>query len=616
MFKLRPYLRPYLKESTLGPLFKLFEAILELLLPTIVALIINHGVGTGDVSYVLRMGGLMLGMTALGFGCSLVCQYYAARASQGFGTTLRNRLFGHISSLSFAELERFGTSSLINRVTNDVNQMQLAVAMLIRLVVRAPFICIGALIMSMALDWRLGLILLAATPVFGIIVYLISVKSAPLYRGYQRRLDVLGRVLGENLSGVRVIRAFSKSREERRRFREASDDIATTAIRVGRISTLLNPLTTFFVNATIIVVLWAGGIFIGDGTLSQGVIIAFINYVTQILLALIVVSNLVVIFTRASSSASRINEVLATVSSVPDTAALPSSVKAGTQANPAQDEQGADNKAPGSWGDSGSRSVSGSRSGSDNYSDTAVSFENVSFGYNETGELALSDISVSVARGETIGIIGGTGSGKSTFVNLIPRFYDIKRGALKVFGTDVKNYPLAGLRERIAMVPQKASLFSGTIGENIRWGKPDATDEEVRAAARVAQAEEFINKLPGGYDTMVARGGLNLSGGQKQRLTIARAVVGRPDILILDDSSSALDYATDAALRRELKAYGGGMTVLIVSQRVATIKDADRIIVLDEGRIAGVGSHAELLAGCEVYRQINESQLTEEEAAK
>lgn len=610
MFKLRPYLRPYLKESTLGPLFKLFEAILELLLPTIVALIINHGVGTGDVSYVLRMGGIMLGMTLLGFGCSLVCQYYAARASQGFGTTLRNRLFSHISSLSFAELEQFGTSSLINRVTNDVNQMQLAVAMLIRLVVRAPFICIGALIMSMALDWRLGLILLAATPVFGIIVYLISVKSAPLYRGYQRRLDVLGRVLGENLSGVRVIRAFSKSREERRRFREASDDIATTAIRVGRISTLLNPLTTFFVNATIIVVLWAGGIFIGDGTLSQGVIIAFINYVTQILLALIVVSNLVVIFTRASSSASRINEVLATVSSVPDTAALQPSVKAGAQAKQAQEEQGANGNA------SGNRSGSGIPSGSDIHSDTAVSFEHVSFGYNETGELALSDISVSVARGETIGIIGGTGSGKSTFVNLIPRFYDIKRGALKVFGTDVKNYPLAGLRERIAMVPQKASLFSGTIGENIRWGKPDATDEEVRAAARVAQAEEFIDKLPGGYDTMVARGGLNLSGGQKQRLTIARAVVGRPDILILDDSSSALDYATDAALRRELKAYGGGMTVLIVSQRVATIKDADRIIVLDEGRIAGVGSHAELLAGCDVYRQINESQLTEEEAAK
>ncbi|WP_229753404.1 ABC transporter ATP-binding protein [Paenibacillus segetis] len=578
LLKLVTFLKPYRKESIIGPIFKLFEAILELLLPTIVALVINHGVGQGDTSYVLKMGGLMLLMSILGFGCSMVCQYYAARASQGFGTNLRNTMFKHISSLSYAELDQFGTQSLVNRITNDVNQLQLAVAMLIRLVIRAPFICIGAIIMAMILDFRLSLILLAATPIFGIILYLIITRSAPLYRSYQRKLDKLALVLSENLTGVRVIRAFAKSRAERQRFNASSEDITHTAIRVGRVSALLSPMTTLVVNGAIIAILWVGGIHINHGTLSQGEIIAFINYITQILLALIVVSNLVIIFTKASSSASRVNEVLAVTSSI----------------------QGTDQAASGNM-EMIKPDV------------PVIEFDKVSFGYNTTGEMALSNISVAIHHGETVGIIGGTGMGKSTFINLIPRFYDATEGEVKVDGVNVKDYPLRQLREKIGIVPQKAVLFSGTIAENIRWGHEQATDQEVKLAATIAQADEFISKLPEGYQTVISRGGGNLSGGQKQRLTIARAVAARPEILILDDSSSALDFATDAALRRAIKEHSGGMTLLLVSQRVSTVQHADKIIVFDEGRIVGIGRHEELLQGCDVYREVCNSQLSSQE---
>lgn len=578
LFKIAAFLKPYKKECIIGPLFKLLEAILELLLPTIVALIINHGVGNEDTSYVLWMGGLMLLMSVLGFSCSMVCQYYAARTSQGFGTTLRNTMFKHISSLSYRELDQFGTPSLINRITNDVNQLQLAVAMLIRLVIRAPFICIGAIIMSMFLDFRLSLVLLAATPVFGIILYLIITRSAPLYRLYQQKLDRIALILSENLSGVRVIRAFAKSRKEKQRFTVASDDLTATAIRVGRISALLSPLTTLVVNAAIIAILWVGGLHIDEGRLSQGEIIAFINYITQVLLALIVVSNLVIIFTKAASSASRVNEVLAATTSIPDNreAVLPA----------------AGDDAP------------------------AIRFEHVSFGYSATGELALDDISVSIRRGETVGIIGSTGSGKTTFVNLIPRFYDAAQGEVLVDGVNVKDYPLSQLRQRIGIVPQKAVLFTGTIAENIRWGNEQATDEDVARAAAIAQAEEFIAKLPEGFQTQISRGGMNLSGGQKQRLTIARAIAANPQILILDDSSSALDFATDASLRRALKENSRQMTVLLVSQRVSTIQQADQIIVFEEGRIAGMCTHDELLRNNDVYKEICLSQLSGEEAVK
>ncbi|MGW9529149.1 ABC transporter ATP-binding protein [Paenibacillus terrae] len=578
MLKFAIFLKPYKKESILGPLFKLIEAILELLLPTMVALMINHGVGKGDTHYVWQMGLLMLLMTVLGFGSSMVCQFYAARASQGFGTTLRNTMFKHISSFSYADLDKFGTPSLINRITNDVNQLQTAVAMLIRLVIRAPFICIGAIIMSMILDFRLALVLLAATPILALILYLVITKASPLYRQYQKKLDKIALVLSENLTGVRVIRAFAERGTERVKFNTASDDLTQTAIRVGRISALLSPATLLVVNGAIIAILWVGGIHIQYGSLTQGEIIAFINYITQILLALIVVTNLIILFTKAATSAARIQEVLDTQASISDV------------------------------------TTATGRAGSDKQGTVpTIAFDHVSFGYNQTGQLALSDVTVDIYPGETVGIIGGTGSGKSTFVNLIPRFYDAVEGRVQVDGIDVRQYKLEQLRQKIGIVPQKALLFTGTIADNIRWGREHATDEEVARAAAIAQAEEFISNLPEKYDAPIARGGLNLSGGQKQRLTIARAIVGNPQILILDDSSSALDFATDAALRKSLRENSSSMTVLLVSQRVSSVQHADKIIVFDEGRIVGVGTHEQLMSTSDVYQEINHSQLSTQE---
>ncbi|AJE51536.1 ABC transporter ATP-binding protein [Paenibacillus polymyxa] len=580
MLKFAVFLKPYKKETNLGPLFKLIEAILELLLPTMVALMINHGVGKGDTHYVWQMGLLMLLMTILGFGSSLVCQFYAARASQGFGTTLRNTMFKHISSFSYADLDKFGTPSLINRITNDVNQLQTAVAMLIRLVIRAPFICIGAIIMSMILDFRLALVLLAATPVLALILYVVITKASPLYRLYQKKLDKIALVLSENLTGVRVIRAFAKRGAERVKFNTASDDLTQTAIRVGRISALLSPATLLVVNGAIIAILWIGGIHIQYGSLTQGEIIAFINYITQILLALIVVTNLIILFTKAATSAARIQEVLDTEASISDTA------------NPVSlDQERTSKTGP----------------------VPAISFDHVSFGYNKTGQLALSDVVVDIYPGETVGIIGGTGSGKSTFVNLIPRFYDAVEGCVQVDGIDVRHYKLEQLRQKIGIVPQKALLFTGTIADNIRWGHEHATDEEVAQAAAIAQADEFISNLPEKFNAPITRGGLNLSGGQKQRLTIARAIVGNPEILILDDSSSALDFATDAALRKSLRENSTRMTVLLVSQRVSSVQHADKIIVFDEGRIVGIGTHDQLMSNSEVYQEINRSQLSTQE---
>lgn len=566
MFKLAVFLRPYKKECIIGPAFKLLEAIFELLLPTIMVLIINNGVDKHNIDYVLKMGGVMLLMATLGFCCSMICQYYAARASQGFGTTLRNTIFKHISSLSYAEVDTLGTSSLINRITNDVNQLQLAVAMLIRLVIRAPFICIGAIIMSMIMDFRLSLIILAATPIFAVILYLVISKSSPLYRKYQQKLDKIALILRENLSGVRVIRAFARTESEKKRFYVANDDLTDTAIHVGKVSALLNPMTSFVMNAAVIAILWSAGFHINAGRLSHGEIIALVNYITQILLALIVVSNLVIIFTKAVTSAGRINEVLAVCTSIQDKESQVQHVISGTS--------------------------------------PSIQFNSVSFAYNNTGDKVLEDISVTIKRGETIGIIGSTGSGKSTFVNLIPRFYDVTEGSIFVDGRNIKDYKLHELRDKISVVPQKAVLFTGTISENIRWGKQNATDEEVNAAAKIAQADEFISNLPEGYNTQVSRGGLNFSGGQKQRLTIARAIVSKPDILILDDSSSALDFATDVELRRAITESSKNMTVLIVSQRASTIKQADKIIVFDDRHISGFGTHKELMDNCEVYKEI------------
>ncbi len=564
MFKLGRYLKDFKKEVILGPLFKLMEAIFELLVPLVMARIIDVGIAGRDIAYVLRMGGLMVLLGVVGLGCALTCQYYAAKASQGFGTIVRRELYAHINALSHAEVDRIGTSSLITRLTNDVNQLQVGVAMLIRLAIRAPFLVVGSAVMAMLLDLKLSLVFLAATPLVALVLWLVMSRSVPFYRGIQKKLDRISLITRENLEGVRVIRAFSKQKSEQNRFDEASDALARSSVTVGKISALLNPLTFLIMNLSIVAVLWFGGMRVYDGALSQGQIIAFVNYMTQILLALVVVANLVVIFTKASASAARVAEVLATAPSV---------------AEPANDAAHI-------------RPVPGA---------PRISFEDVSFSYSG-GEYALRAISAAIAPGETIGIIGGTGAGKSTLVNLIPRFYDVAQGRICIDGVDIRAYPLH-------ILPQKAVLFTGSVRENMRWRDPEASDEQIKRAIATAQAAEFVQSLPQGLDTNILQGGKNLSGGQKQRLTIARALVGSPEILILDDSASALDFATDAALRRAIAQDTKDMTVLMVSQRASTIKNADKIIVLDDGEIAGIGTHDTLLASCAVYREICQSQL-------
>jgi ATP-binding cassette subfamily B protein len=570
VLRLGRYLESYKKECILGPLFKLLEAIFELLLPTIMALMINNGVNRHDGAYVLKAGGLMAGMAACGFLSALVCQYFASRASQGFGTVLRNDLFARISALSISQLDGFGTQSLTNRITNDVNTLQVGVAMLIRLVIRAPFICIGAIIMAMMLNLSLSLVLIASMPVFVAIIWFIARKSSPLYRAYQRKLDSIAIIVRENLSGIRVIRAFAKAEGEKRRFDTANDELTDTALVVGRVSALLNPATTLVVNAGILAILWAGSKMVGQGSLMQGQIIAFVNYIMQLLLALIVVSNLVVVFSKASASAGRVSEILETVPDMPPVTSLSGKARA---------------EAP------------------------AIEFEGLGFGYG--GGTALHGITLRIERGETAGVIGGTGSGKSTLVHLVARFYDATEGEIRIDGVPIRDIPDRELRAKVGIAPQRAVLFTGTIAENLRLGaagKSDISDAELVAAARIAQADEFIAKLPAGYRTPVERGGANFSGGQRQRLGVARAIVGKPEILLLDDASSALDYSTDAAMRRSLRMARAGQTTVIVSQRAAAIRDADRIIVLDKGLVVGIGSHEELMNDCRTYRDIIASQ--------
>lgn len=577
MWKLRRFLKDYRKQVIIGPIFKWMEAVLELIVPLVMAKIIDVGVKNADKGYVFRMGGLLLLIAAVSLGCALVCQYSASIASQGVGTNLRREMFDRINRFSHAELDRFGTHSLITRLTNDVNQLQVAVAMLIRLVVRAPFLAIGAVVMAFTIDVKLSLIFLVVFPLIVGVLYFVMNRSIPFFRVMQKKLDKISLITRENLEGARVIRAFSKQDAELSRFTSASDDLANTSVRVGRLSALLNPLTYVIMNLGIVAILWFGGFRVDSGRLTQGEIIAFVNYMTQILQALIVVANLVVIFTKASASASRINEVLETEPSVSDAVS--------GEAAPLADE-------------------------------AALEFDRVAFAYAGAEEPSLSGITVKLRPGETLGVIGGTGSGKSTFVSLIPRFYDATSGEVKVFGRNVKEYPLAELRRLVGTVPQKAAVVSGTIRENLRWAKPDATDEELWAALKTAQAESFVEALPQKLETRVEQGGKNFSGGQKQRLTIARALVGKPSILILDDSASALDFATDAALRKALRTETKGMTVIMVSQRASTIRYADQILVLDDGGMAGLGTHEELFENCPVYREICLSQLSAEEAAK
>lgn len=575
MFKLLGYLKPYRKESILGPFFKMLEALLEIMLPTIMALVINQGVAARDSSFVLRMGALMFAMSLLGFGSSMICQFYASRASQGFGTNVRNALFEHISAMSHRELDRWGAATLINRVTNDVNQIQNAVAMVIRLLFRAVCIFIGSIAMAMLLDFRLSLVLVATVPFIALLLYFFVTKTSPLYRWYQKKLDALGAVVGESLSGARVIRAFAARKQEAQRFADANETLTDTGMHISLLSSLLNPLTQLVINVAIIILLWVGGYHANAGTLEAGTLIAFINYMTQIVYALTIASNLIVLMTKAVTSAGRINEVLETELTIadPQHAATPDGAVRGT-----------------------------------------VEFRDVSFRYGSTGDMALEHVSLTARPGETVGIIGGTGSGKSTLVQLIPRFYDVTEGAVLVDGVNVKDFTLTDLRARIGVVPQKNELFSGSIAQNIRWGRADASDEEVTAAACVAQADSFIRQLKDGYDASVSAGGVNFSGGQKQRLAIARALVKRPEILILDDSFSALDFATDAELRRAIRETCRDTTVFIVSQRASTIRNADTIVVLDDGVVAGVGTHDVLLKSCDVYREICLSQMSEDEA--
>lgn len=582
MLKLARYLKHFKKEVIIGPFFKLLEAVFELIVPLVMASIIDIGIKNKDTTYVLQRGGIILLLGFMGLIFALICQYCAARASQGFGTMVRNDLYSHINSLSHAELDLFGTDTLITVLTNDINQMQLAVAMLIRLVVRVPFLIIGAVVMSMILDLKLSVIFLIVAPMVSAVLYLIMKKSVPFYRVRQKMLDKVSLITRENLSGARVIRAFSKQEHEIERFKKANDDVANIAVNVGKISAFLNPATFAILNIAILTILWFGGIRVDTGSLTQGEVIAFTNYMTQISLALVVFANLVVIFTKAAASATRINKVFETVSSLKD------NVKDINDARPEcfDGEYTANTVKP------------------------FISFDNVSFAYPGSEKYALEDINIDINEGETIGIIGGTGSGKSTLINLLPRFYDVSDGAIKINGIPVQDYSIDRLRALFGIVPQKAVLFSGTISDNIRYYKEDASIEEIKKAVEIAQAKEFVEKLPEGYNTRINQGGKNLSGGQRQRLTIARALVRNPKILILDDSFSALDYVTDASLREALKKNFKNTTIIMVSQRANTIKNADKIIVLDDGRIAGIGKHEELYQSCHVYREICDSQLS------
>lgn len=573
MFRIARYLKGFKKQVIIGPIFKLTEAIFELIVPLVMAGIIDVGVKNGDTDYILRQGGIMVLLGILGLGCALICQYNAAIASQGFGTVLRNDLFRHIGTLSHKEIDRVGTPSLITRITNDVNQLQTAVAMLIRLVIRAPFLVIGAAVMAMIIDLKLSAIFLISIPFLVAVLYFVMSRSVPLYKSVQTKLDRISLITRENLVGVRVIRAFSKQKREQDRFEETTDELKNSIIRVGKLSALLNPLTYVIMNAAIIAIIWFGGGQVNVGNLSQGDVIALVNYMTQIILALVVVANLVVIFTKASASARRVNEIFDSKPELTDDGNQPVSLLS--------------NK-------------------------PAIELNGVSFSYGSE-ELALTDLTISIQPGQTIGIIGGTGSGKSTLVNLIARFYDASKGTVSLFGTDIRRYPFPQLRQLIGVVPQKAVLFSGTLRENMQWRNRNATDDEIAQALEIAQAAEFVAKLPEGFNTKILQGGKNLSGGQKQRLTIARALIDRPQILILDDSASALDFATDAALRKAIAQNTDGMTVLLVSQRAGTVKNADQIIVLDEGHVMGIGKHTELFKSCEVYREICLSQLSEEE---
>lgn len=563
MYKLMRYLRHYKKETVIGPLFKLLESSFELIVPLVMARIIDVGIKNNDLTYILKLGVLLVILGVLGLSCSLTAQYFAAKAATGFGTELRHDLFAHIQSFSYSEIDKAGSATLVTRITSDINQAQAGVNLVIRLFLRSPFIVVGALVMAFTINVKLALIFCVTVPVLSLVIYGIMAATIPLYRKVQKSLDEVLLATRENLTGIRVIRAFCMQQKEKEEFEEKSNAFLALQILVGKISALMNPVTYIIVNAATIAIVWGGGLQVNEGAITQGEVIALVNYMTQILLALVALANLIVTFTKAMASGIRINEVFD----------LKPSMVSGEKKEMKKEE-------------------------------VILEMSGVDFAYQGHKEAALSDLNVVVKKGETIGIIGGTGSGKTTFVNLIPRFYDASKGRVKVNGVDVKDYDLGTLRGKIGIVPQKAVLFRGTIRENLLMGNAYATEEDMIQALKNAQAYEIVMNKSAGMDTMVSEGGKNLSGGQKQRLTIARALVRKPEILILDDSASALDYATDAKLRQAIAQNTENMTVFIVSQRVASIMQADKIIVLDDGKIAGMGTHAELIQGCEIYREI------------
>ena len=587
---LRRFGGKFRRYMVIGPACKLIEVVFDLLTPLVIAQMIDKGIGTHDVNAVVHYGMVLGAMAVIGISFTLVCQKMAALTSQGMGTDIRGALYEHINKLSYAELDRFGTPSLITRITNDVNQVQLAVALGVRMLIRWPFLAVGSMVAALAIDLKLGIIFLICTPAIGLVFWFVMARCIPYYKQLQAKLDRIALICREGLSGVRVVRAFVREDHERERFAQAADDQAHVAIAVGKLSSILNPVTFLVMNLGVCAILWVGGIQVNVGELTQGQVMAFVNYMTQTLTSIVYVANLVVVFTKASASASRINEVLNCAPSITDDGNEPVALPK-----------------PSAMGNA--------------VSVPALSLSHASFSFGAGAANAVDDVTLELPLGKTLGIIGGTGSGKSTLVSLIPRLYDAGVGSVNVMGADVRSWPLDQLRHVVATVPQRASLVSGTIRSNLTWRDESATDEELWAALDMAQASEFVRNKPQGLDAPVEAGGKNFSGGQRQRLTIARALVGSPQILIMDDSASALDFKTDAALRhaiRERSARGaaeGGLplTTVIVSQRVSTVRDADMICVLDHGSVAGLGTHDELYASCQLYREICQSQLRREE---
>lgn len=626
---LKRFGRPFSRELVVGPLSKLVEVVFDLCTPLVVALMIDRGVGERDVSALIGYGALLVAMALAGFCSTLICQKMASRASQGLGTHVRDALFCHINTLSFVDIDRFGTPSLITRITNDVNQVQLALALAIRQMTRFPLLAIGSMVAALLIDVRLGVIFLVSTPVIGGIFWLVMTRCIPYFKQMQYKLDRVALITREGLSGARVIRAFVREDHERGRFAQAASDQADIAIAVGRLSSLLNPATFLIMNLAVCAILRVGGMQVDTGELTQGQVMAFVNYMTQTLLAIVYVANLVVVFTKASASAGRIVEVLDCMPSVVDVAALEGASPVGASAVGAVLEVGSGTEASavpaGSEGasDIPAGSVSPAAPSSPVASMVpvasgtfAIRLRNVSFAYPGSSLDSVHAVSLQVPIGGTLGVIGGTGSGKSTLVNLLPRLYDARCGSVEVLGRDVRAWRLLDLRRSIGCVPQKAELVRGTVRSNLAWRKEAPTDEELWRALEVAQAAEFVRMLPEGLDAPVEAGGKNFSGGQRQRLTIARALVGEPSVLILDDSASALDFKTDAALRAALRrAASNTACTVLVSQRVSSVRDADVICVMRRGVAVGVGTHEDLCATCDVYREIVESQMGREEVA-